>query len=79
MKISWTLTSWRHGKNAFTWFGAGEGAGVLRLRVRIRKTNPHASLRMTAWLELPQRLQPFPNICAYAALKRRSSTALQLA
>ena len=32
--------------------------------MRIRKANPRASLRMTGWLELPQRLKPLPNSCA---------------
>src|SRR5208282_5560218 len=44
--------------------GLMRDAGILRLRLRIRKANPHASLRMTAWLEPTQRLQPFLNLCA---------------
>jgi hypothetical protein len=34
-------------ENSLTQWGADEGVGVLRLRMRIHKANPHASLRMT--------------------------------
>ncbi len=35
------------GENCLTPLGADESIGVLRLRMRIHRANPHASLRMT--------------------------------
>ncbi len=50
---------------------------ALRLRMRIHKANPHASLSMTALLSVSRRPEAALLICALnAALKRRSSTGL---
>ena len=35
------------GENCLTPLGADQRVGILRLRMRIHKANPHASLRMT--------------------------------